>query len=128
MRTWPSPTWKFVVVVFASISVFYVMIGGLLGVAAATRTLPTFGIGMGFKAKRANESVAMRPYLLAEALACQERMNQIRVIRNEAAFMSIRNGFLFVLIAVLAVLIGVQFTNKDDAIERKIWPASTHAI
>jgi hypothetical protein len=118
-----GPTWKLVVIAFTFPAVAYVMAGGLLGFATA-RTLPTFGIGMRFKIEQNNEKPAMKPYVLAEALACQERINLIRVARNEAAFMAIRNGFICIVIAICAVLLGVQFANKVDGIELKIWPAS----
>jgi hypothetical protein len=118
-----GPIWKLVVIAFTFPAIAYVMAGGLLGFATA-RTFPTFGIGMRFKIEQNNEKPAMKPYTLAEALACQERINLIRVARNEAAFMSIRNGFICIVFAICAVLLGVQFANKVDGIERKIWPAS----
>lgn len=114
--------WKLTATAFAAPAIFYIMAGGLLGFAAA-RTLPMFGIGMRFKTDINNEDCAMKPFKLAQALACQERINQLRVARNETAFMSIRNGFLCLIAALLIVLIGVQFSGKADVIERKVWPA-----
>jgi hypothetical protein len=118
-----SPFWKMVVTVPTFLAIVYVMAGGMLGIAAA-RTLPGYGTGIRFRIEQDTEAPDRKPYVLAEALACQERMNNIRVARNEAAFMSIRNGFFCIVVAVCALLIGVQFAAKDNGIERKIWPAS----
>jgi hypothetical protein len=120
-----SPFWKMVVTVSTFPAIFYVMAGGLLGIAAA-RTLPGYGTGIRFKIEQAAEALARKPYVLAEALACQERMNNIRVARNEAAFMSIRNGLLLIGVAICAVLLGALFATKVDTFERKIWPAAFH--
>lgn len=114
--------WKLAAMAFALPAIVYIIAGGLLGFAAA-RTLPMFGTGMSFKAELGNADAVMRPFVLARALACQERINQLRVARNETAFMSIRNGFLCLAVAVSVVLLGVQFSQKGDTLERKIWPA-----
>jgi len=118
-----GPDWKFAVVACSILAIMYVVSGGLLGFGA-TRTMPTFGVGMRFTIAQNSESLAMKPLVLAEALACQESMNLIRAARNEAAFMSMRNGFLFVVMAVSVVLLGVNFATKTEPVERKIWPAS----
>jgi hypothetical protein len=115
-----SSGWKLAALACTAPAIFYVMIGGLLGYGA-TRTLQMFGIGMGFTMARNSAGPVMKPYVLAEALACQEAMNLIRGVRNEAAFLSMRNGFFFVALAVLVVLLGVTFATKDDRIEPKIW-------
>lgn len=117
-----GPAWKSAVVACTIPAIMYVIIGGLLSFGAA-RTLPTFGVGMRFKVAQNSESQAMKPLILAEALACQEGMNLIRAARNEAAFMSMRNGFLFVVLAISVVLLGVNFANKTEPVERKVWPA-----
>lgn len=122
-----SASWKIAVVLCTAPAVCYVMIGGLLGYGAA-RTLYTFGTGIRFKLEQNSTIPMMKTYVLAEALACQEAMNSIRGARNEAAFLSMRNGFLFVAMAVLVVLLGVSFTKKDDHIEPKIWPAASHSV
>ncbi len=118
-----GPNWKLGIVACTVPAIMYVMIGGLLGFGAA-RALPTFGVGIRFTIAQNCESLAMSPLVLAEALACQEGMNLIRAARNEAAFMSMRNGFFFVGLAISLVLLGVNFSTKSDSIEPKIWPAS----
>jgi hypothetical protein len=119
-----SPAWKVIVTALTVPAIFYVMIGGFIGIAAAARTLPGYGTGVVFRLEQDAEPEFRKPYVLAEALACQERMNNIRVARNEAAFMCIRNGFLFVGLAVCAVLLGALFANKFETIEPKIWSAA----
>lgn len=118
-----SSEWKVATVACTAPAICYVVIGGLLGFGAI-RTLPTFGIGIRFMIAQNSETAAMRPLKLAEALACQEAINLIRVARNEAAFMSMRNGFVFVTMAVLMVLLGVTFATKSDQTRPRIWPAS----
>lgn len=123
-----NPMWKIIVTALTFPAIAYVMIGGFIGIAAAARTLPGYGTGLVFRLEQDAEPTARKPYVLAEALACQERMNNIRVARNEAAFMCIRNGFLFVGLAVSAVLLGALFTNKAETIEPKIWAAAVHCL
>lgn len=122
-----SPSWKVAVTMSTLMAIIYVMIGGLIGISAA-RTLPGYGTGIRFRIEQDTEIPARKPYVLAEALACQERMNNIRVARNEAAFMSIRNGLIFIGIAICAVLLGAQFASKVDGLELKVWPASLQLI
>jgi hypothetical protein len=121
-----SPFWKAVVVSFTLPAIIYVMIGGFIGIAAAARTLPGYGTGIAFRIEQDAEPKAKKPYVIAEALACQERMNNIRVVRNEAAFLCIRNGFFFVGLAVCAVLLGTLFGAKPETVEPKIWPAAIY--
>jgi hypothetical protein len=123
----PGPNWKIAVIACAFPAIVYVMAGGLLGFAAA-RTLPMFGTGMRFATEIKNAELMMKPFEMARALACQERINQVRVARNEAAFMSIRNGFLFIVAALSIALFGVQFASKAGDIERKVWPVLDHRI
>jgi hypothetical protein len=118
-----SPDWKFAVFACTIPAIVYVTVGGLLGFGA-TRTLVTFGVGIRFTIAQNSESLAMKPLVLVEALACQEGMNLIRAARNEAAFMSIRNGFIFVVLAISVVLLGATLATKTEPVERKIWPAS----
>jgi hypothetical protein len=122
----PNSGWKIAVVAFTIPSIVYVTAGGLLGFSA-TRTLPMFGTGMGFAIENKNASPAMKPAVIARALACQERVNLVRVARNEAAFMTIRNGFLCIVAALSMALYGaMQPTSKDGVIEGKVWHATSH--
>src|SRR5258708_10738006 len=118
-----SPDWKFAVAACTIPAIVYVTVGGLLGFGA-TRTLATFGVGIRFTIAQNSESLAMKPLVLVEALACQEGMNLIPAARNEAAFMSIRNGFIFVILAISVVLLGATLATNTEPVERKILPAS----
>jgi hypothetical protein len=90
-----------------ALSIFYIFVGGSIALSSL-RTLPTFGYGTGFKidVKRANAPVEV--YI--DALLRQEKANQIRQVRNEAAFQALRNGFVLfgiVLILYFLVLAGI---------------------
>ncbi|MBB5053605.1 hypothetical protein HNQ36_003605 [Afipia massiliensis] len=122
----PGTEWKIAVVVFTIPSIFYITAGGLLGLAAA-RTLTMFGTGMRFTLDSKNASPSMKPIVIAHALACQERVNLVRVARNEVAFMLIRNGFLCIVAALSIALCGAMYANKDDAVERKVWCAASES-
>jgi hypothetical protein len=90
-----------------ALSIFYIFVGGSIALSSL-RTLPTFGYGTGLKidVKRANAPVEV--YI--DALLRQEKANQIRQVRNEAAFQALRNGFVLfgiVLILYFLVLAGI---------------------
>jgi hypothetical protein len=111
---------KLAVVMVGVPAIGYVMAGGLLGIAAA-RTMGGYGTGLEFRLAQDGERPAMRPLVLAVALACQERVNIAKSARNEAAFMCIRNGFILTTIAICVILAGSRSQDKSDTIERKTW-------
>jgi hypothetical protein len=86
-----------------SITLFYILAGGFLALTSLA-TLPTYGYSTGFKAEVKTASAPIDIYV--DALLRQEAVNQIRQLRNEAAFQSLRNGsivFAFVLLLYFLV-------------------------
>ncbi|WP_220385041.1 hypothetical protein, partial [Klebsiella pneumoniae] len=61
------------------------------------KTLPKFGYGTYFEINKNRES-------LIKAIIGQEKVNIIRHIRNELSYMSLRNGFLLILFALILCL------------------------
>jgi len=74
-------------------SVFYALTGGFVALGAM-RTLPTYGFGTLLvpKSKRKRD--------FAQALARNELIGIVRHLRNETAYMALRNGFLFLSVAL----------------------------
>jgi hypothetical protein len=86
-------------------------------VSASLRTLPTFGYGTGFKIDSKTADAPAEVYV--DALLRQEKANQIRQVRNEAAFQALRNGFFLfgiVLILYLLVLTGMIHTSLSAVV------------
>jgi hypothetical protein len=79
------------------LAIFYVLAGGRIALGSL-RTARSYGYGTDSLLLRDPERQAH----LADALPRQELMNQVRHIRNEASFQSLRNGF-FVLFVALAL-------------------------
>ena len=84
------------------ISAIYVLIAGFLAMAAF-RTLPSFGYGTEFLVGLKQSAEPKQIYL--DCLVRQERANQIRQIRNEAAFQALRNGFIIFALVLIVYLL-----------------------
>ncbi|WP_195322424.1 hypothetical protein [Klebsiella grimontii] len=78
------------------LSSFYMLCGGLISLGSL-KTLPKFGYGTYFEINKNRES-------LIKAIIGQEKVNIIRHIRNELSYMSLRNGFLLILFALILCL------------------------
>ncbi|WP_332399272.1 hypothetical protein [Vibrio metschnikovii] len=86
----------FIVLIF-SVSSLYMLSGGLIALGSL-KTLPKFGYGTFFEINRSTS-------ILAKSLIGQEKVNILRHVRNELSFMSLRNGFLMIFIALLLCVI-----------------------
>jgi hypothetical protein len=92
-------------------SLVYILIGGYIALTSL-RTLPTFGYGTAFKVAAKTAADPVEVYV--DALLRQETANQIRQVRNEAAFQHLRNGcipFAIVLTLYLLILVRVVPTG-----------------
>ncbi len=78
------------------LSSFYMLCGGLISLGSL-KTLPKFGYGTYFEMHRTRGS-------LIKAVIGQEKVNMIRHIRNELSYISLRNGFLLILLALILCL------------------------
>ena len=88
--------WSSGVSVVFAIGILFLFGAGFLALGAL-RTAPTYGYGTGFLLRaRANGKV-----ILADQLARQETMNQIRHLRNETSYQALRNGFLLIFAGIM---------------------------
>lgn len=78
------------------LSSFYMLCGGLISLGSL-KTLPKFGYGTYFEINKSRDG-------LIKAITGQEKVNTIRHIRNELSYMSLRNGFLLILFALILCL------------------------
>lgn len=98
--------WKIAFVAAIGPAFCYIAAGGILGLSAI-RAQRRFGWGPEALAERKNKSDQDLVKLVARDLALQQRLGIINVMRNEAAFMSLRNGFLLAILAILFALAGL---------------------
>jgi hypothetical protein len=81
------------------LSILFVFIGGYIALTSLG-TMPTFGYGTAFRVKA--KTAAAPAEVILDALVRQETANQVRQVRNEAAFQSLRNGcFVFAVVLIL---------------------------
>ena len=85
----------------------------------ALRTLPTYGYGTAFLLK-ARARADRERVLLADALLRQETMNQVRHLRNEAAYQGLRNGVVMVF-AGFCVLVGALVHQYINSVAGSGW-------
>ena len=86
----------------------YILIAAFMALGAL-RTLPKYGYGTEFVLKKSQESTR-KVEILADALARQECMNDIRHLRNEMAYQTLRN--VFYLLFISAVIFGVAMSEE----------------
>lgn len=84
---------------FSSFTIIYSLFCSILSISSL-KTLPFYGYGSQFliQSKKDKSNIVL-------ALICQEKMNIIRQLRNETAYMCIRNSFVCFLIIILVRLI-----------------------
>lgn len=92
---------------FASI---YMLMAGVIALGAL-KTLPIYGYGTQHALKQKEGGISY----LSQVLYAQERVNIVRHLRNEAAYQSLRNGFL-VFIAALIFVVFLLILNQIDLI------------
>ena len=88
------------ITIICGVSALYMLSAGIVSLGAI-KTLPTFGYGTHHEIELKNKG---DDYLVI-ALISQEKVNIIRQLRNEAAFQSLRNGFVILFLALLLSVI-----------------------
>jgi hypothetical protein len=78
----------------------------MLGLSAI-RVQRVFGQGAAAAVERKGKSDQDTVVLAARDLALQQRSNNINVMRNEAAFMSLRNGLVLLVLGLSVALAGL---------------------
>lgn len=86
-------------------TLFYVLMAGFVALGAL-KTLPSFGYGTAFLIQLQTCTADK----IADALARQETMNLVRHLRNETAYMALRNGLilLFIGLSIFAATIAFE--------------------
>ncbi len=95
---------------FASI---YMLLAGITALGSL-KTLPVYGYGTQYALSQKEGGVSY----LSQALYAQERMNVVRHLRNEAAYQSLRNGFLILLIALIGSVVGLIVQQSNLILSR----------
>lgn len=91
---------------FASI---YMLLAGVTALGAL-KTLAVYGYGTQHALRQKSGGVLY----LSQALYAQERMNIVRHLRNEAAYQSLRNGFLVLLVVLIGSVVGLTIQQSDS--------------
>lgn len=91
----PNSSYTLYISIICGIASLYMLAAGITALGAI-KTLATYGYGTDHLLNQKKIGVSY----LAEALYSQERMNIIRQMRNEAAYQSLRNGFLMLFLAL----------------------------
>lgn len=116
----PKNEYSSLISVACGVSAIYMLLAGMTALGSL-KTLPTYGYGSHHRLKEKSEG---KKYL-AVALYSQEKMNIIRHLRNEAAYQSLRNGFLVLLLA-LVISVSTFATNikgidiKSNTVEKTL--------
>ena len=92
--------------VFLALGLFYVLAAGFVALGAL-RTVRTYGYGTDFLLQQQGDA----QNVLADALARQETVNNIRHLRNETAYQALRNGLLLIFVALLIFAATLAFQS-----------------
>jgi hypothetical protein len=78
------------------LGLFYILAAGFVALGAL-RTYPSYGFGTQFLLQQQGNTQKV----LADALARQETINNVRHLRNETAYQALRNGLFLLFAAIL---------------------------
>ncbi len=92
----PDGSYTTFIAIVCGIAALYMLLAGIIALGAL-KTLPTYGYGTEHVINLKEKGISY----LAEALFAQEQINIIRQLRNEAAYQSLRNGFILLFFALL---------------------------
>lgn len=105
----PNSSYAIYISIICSIASLYMLVAGIIALGAI-KTLATYGYGTDHLLKQKERGNSY----LAEALYAQERMNIIRQMRNEAAYQSLRNGFLMLFLALVLFVVMLSNPNRTS--------------
>ncbi len=103
----PSNLFAEYISIACGFSALYMLAAGITALGAL-KTLPTYGYGTEHIINQKAGGVSY----LSQALFAQERMNIVRHLRNEAAYQSLRNGFILLFFA-LAISVGTHINGQE---------------
>lgn len=90
--------------IVCGIASIYMLSAGIVALGAF-KTLPAYGYGTHHILRQKSDGESY----LAQALYAQEKMNIIRHLRNETAYQSLRNGFVILLMALIASITAIIY-------------------
>lgn len=97
---------KPIILIFLSFSSIYMLCGGIISLGSF-KLMPKYGYGTLFEQKKLeNKKLAT-----VRALVGQENINLVKQVRNEVAYLCIRTGLVFLLLALMLV----SFTLSQQA-------------
>ena len=105
----PTSSYSSAISIVCGIASIYMLLAGITALGAL-KTLATYGYGTEHLLKLKSDGVSH----LSQALYAQERMNIVRQLRNEAAYQSLRNGFIM-LFAALVISVVVLSNHQIDS-------------
>lgn len=111
----PNVWFKALILIPSVLSIMFAVIAAFFGFAAAGNS-KTYGIGPGAKigwVRIADEK--QRSLSIAHALACQEKVYLLKVARNQAAFMCLRNSLILVIVSVTVSIAVLAIWQKPSA-------------
>ena len=92
------------------IGILFVLGAGWVALTAL-RTAPSYGYGTHFLLHlRKHEN---KQTVLADALARQETMNQIRHLRNETSFQALRNGLVLIFAGIILFFVAAVYESAE---------------
>jgi hypothetical protein len=97
-----STTIQITLTAIISLALIYVLLAGFVALGAL-RTLPTYGYGTQFLLQEHADSA-----VAADALARQELMNSIRLLRNETSYQALRNGLILLFLGLMIFIMGLS--------------------
>lgn len=92
----PAHELKFLVVVFLSICSLYMILGGIVSLGAF-KLMPTYGYGTLYEYRKSRNGTSE----VVKALIGQENINLVKQVRNQVAYLCIRNGLVMLLTSLL---------------------------
>ncbi|MGM0544572.1 MAG: hypothetical protein ACQERP_11930 [Pseudomonadota bacterium] len=92
----PAHELKSLVVVFLSICSLYMLLGGFISLGAF-KLMPTYGYGTLYEYRKKENGKSE----IVKALIGQENVNLVKQVRNQVAYLCIRNGFVMLLASLL---------------------------
>ena len=111
-RTVPYPAIQVTLIALMGLGLTFVLIAGFVALGAL-RTFSSYGYGTAFLVELGKTE--HKQVLLASELARQETMNNIRHLRNETAYQTLRNGLLFLFLGVLLSLAALWYQYMNPA-------------
>lgn len=94
----PAHELKYLVVVFLSICSLYMLLGGIISLGAF-KLMPTYGYGTLYEYRKSKNGTSE----IVKALIGQENINLVKQVRNQVAYLCIRNGFVMLLTSLLTL-------------------------